>query len=251
MWSFSTQSAGVLVNYFLFSIVYYLLNMTYFRPLHVFRHVSQKGRKTHGLLRRISLFDFRIPAGCRMESLFVLALVVRGIPVADCCPSLRRCNLYHVVPFYCCGSHSLSDRFFLAPSSALARAPSFFFLFLFSLLSQKEAPCGVKQGEIGFFYIIWICFQYEGRTAVSIFLHVQQCRSLSVVPDMEGVQILSESKAERRGSYRKKVCNGCAGKGRSATVFRPFVTHGEKHISIISVDYAKVIAIKTPPELAQ
>lgn len=65
---------------------------------------------------------------------------------------------------------------------------------------------------------------------------MQQCRSLSVVPDMEGVQILSESKSERRGSYRKMACNRCAGKGRSAAVFRPFVTHGEKHISIISVD---------------
>lgn len=146
MWSFSTQSAGVLVNYFLFSIVYYLLNITYFRPLHVFRHVSQKGRKTHGLLRRISLFDFRIPAGCRMESLFLLALVVRDIPVADCCPSLRRCNLHCIVPFYCCGSHRLSDRFFLAPSSALARA-LFLFLFLFSLLSQEEAPTGLNKGR--------------------------------------------------------------------------------------------------------
>ena len=67
-------------------------------------------------------------------------------------------------------------------------------------------------------------------------MHVQQCRLLSVVPDMEGVQILFESKAERRGSYRKKACNGCAGKERSVAVFRPFVTHGEKHISIISVD---------------
>lgn len=139
LWSFSTQSAGVLVNYFLFSIVYYLLNITYFRPLHVFRHVSQKGRKTHGLLRRISLFDFRIPAGCRMESLFLLALVVRDIPVADCCPSLRRCNLHCIVPFYCCGSHCLSDRFFLAPSSALARAPSFFFSF-YSLCYLRKKP---------------------------------------------------------------------------------------------------------------
>lgn len=145
---FFTQSAGVLVNYFLFSIVYYLLNITYFRPLHVFRHVSQKGRKTHGLLRRISLFDFRIPAGCRMKSLFVLALVVRGIPVADCCPSLRHGNLHCIIPFYCCGSYSLSDRFFLAPSSALARAPSFFFSFHFSLLSQKEAPAGLNKGRL-------------------------------------------------------------------------------------------------------
>lgn len=63
--------------------------------------------------------------------------------------------------------------------------------------------------------------------------HILAC---AAVPVMEGVQILFESKAERRGSYRKKACNGCAGKERSAAVFRPFVTHGEKHISIISVD---------------
>lgn len=156
-----------------------------------------------------------------MESLFVLALVVRGIPVADCCPSLRHCNLHRIIPFYCCGSHSLSDRFFLAPSSALARAPSFFFLFLFSLLSQKEAPCGVKQGKMGFFYIIWICFQYEGRAAVAYSYmcssagHFRSCRI------WKACKFFPRAKRREGDLTGRRYCNRCAGKGRSAAVFSP------------------------------